>query len=107
MRRAAVREAVSARRYRTRVTRTEWIAALQAEGWFVTEWSDDPNTRYAAHAHRATEVRVVLEGSMTIVIDGTSHEVRAGERFDVAPDVQHEATVGPHGVTYLAGAMPT
>lgn len=85
------------------MTRTEWIDALEREGWFVTEWDDAPDARYDAHAHASAEVRVVLEGCLTIVVDGVAHEVRAGERLDIEPNVPHEAVVGPEGVTYLAG----
>jgi quercetin dioxygenase-like cupin family protein len=92
---------VGARRY---VTDVNWVEKLEREGWFVTEWRDEPHTRYGSHTHADDEVRVVLDGSMTIVVDGVSHEVRAGERFDVVGGVEHHAVVGPDGCTYLAGA---
>lgn len=102
------------RRYRTQVNhsegassrriRAEWIDTLEREGWFVTEWQDEPHTRYGTHAHADSEVRVVIKGSMAIVIDGVEHPLRAGDRFDVEPDVVHSAVVGPDGCTYLAGA---
>ena len=87
------------------MTRTEWIAALEREGWFVTEWTDEPGRHYEAHVHRAAEVRVVLEGSMTILIAGVAHVLHAGMRFDVEPDVTHEAIVGSDGAHYLSGAV--
>ena len=81
-----------------------WVETLEAEGWFVTQWRDEPNTRYEEHAHREPEVRVVLTGSMTIVIGDEAHELREGDRFDVEANLTHRALVGPEGCTYLAGA---
>jgi quercetin dioxygenase-like cupin family protein len=79
------------------------IATLEREGWFVTEWTDEPDTRYPAHAHPSREVRIVIEGSMTITCDGVTRELCAGERFDIDANVPHESVVGPSGVRYLAG----
>lgn len=72
----------------------------------MTEWSDDAGATYASHAHPFPEVRVVVEGSMTIICGAAEHELRAGDRFDVDPDTEHSAVVGPDGVTYLAGRRP-
>ena len=82
------------------------IGALEAEGWSLSEWTDDPGASYPPHAHRSREVRVVLDGEMTLVVRGVVHELRAGDRLDIAPDEPHEATVGPDGVRYLAGRKP-
>jgi quercetin dioxygenase-like cupin family protein len=89
------------------VDRGALIAGLEREGFDVTEWNDPPNTRYGAHSHADQEVRVVVDGSMTIVVAGVEHELRAGDRFDVEPGVEHYAVVGPDGVRYLAGAIRT
>jgi quercetin dioxygenase-like cupin family protein len=80
------------------------IAALEAEGLLVTEWWDDPGASYEAHVHPHAEVRVVLEGSMTIVVDGRTRDLRPGDRIDLAPGQEHAAVVGADGVRYLAGS---
>jgi quercetin dioxygenase-like cupin family protein len=87
------------------VDRRTLIASLEAEGLTVTEWTDDAGTSYAAHAHGRREVRVVLEGSMTIAIDGVARRLGPGERLDIEAGRLHEATIGPEGVRYLAGAV--
>jgi quercetin dioxygenase-like cupin family protein len=79
------------------------IAALIAEGLVVTEWSDEPNTSYAEHVHETNEVRIVLEGSVTVTTDGRSIDLGPGDRLDIATGQPHSALVGANGVTYLAG----
>jgi len=78
--------------------------SLTREGWDVTEWTDAPSATYPMHKHRRHEVIVVLEGMLTMVKHGVRHELRPGDRYDVVPDEEHEAIVGPDGCTYLAGA---
>lgn len=79
------------------------IAALESEGLSITEWTDDAGVAYPAHAHPYREVRIVLEGSMTMVVDGRRCVLHPGARIDLAADEVHEAAVGPDGVRYLAG----
>ena len=89
------------------VDRNALIAALEAEDLRVTEWTDDAGTSYAPHAHEHIEVRVVLEGSMTIMADGHTHHLRPGDRIDLAPGQLHSARIGEGGVRYLAGSLRT
>lgn len=86
------------------VDRVALIAALEAEALFVTEWTDDAGASYPPHKHDQDEVRIVLDGSMTIVADGREHVLAAGDRIDLAPGQVHSATVGDDGVRYLAGS---
>jgi quercetin dioxygenase-like cupin family protein len=83
--------------------RQRLITQLRSEGLDVTEWTDAPGTSYPEHAHRTREVRVVLEGTMTLILREQRRELRPGDRIDLAPDEPHAAVVGPDGVTYLAG----
>lgn len=70
----------------------------------MTEWSDEPHTTYPEHAHSGREVRVVLEGAMTIVVDGTEYTLGLGERLDLEPGREHSAVIGSDGCRYLAGS---
>jgi quercetin dioxygenase-like cupin family protein len=85
------------------VDRDDAIASLEAEGLVVTEWSDDAHTSYDEHSHPEREVRIVLDGSMTVRTQGREHLLRPGDRIDLAAGQRHEAEVGPDGVRYLAG----
>ena len=86
------------------IDRTEAIDVLASEGLFVTEWSDDADAFYPSHVHEQREVRIVLEGTMTIRTPTAVHELGPGDRVDLAAGEQHEARVGPRGVRYLAGS---
>ena len=87
-----------------RVDRKRLIRQLREEGLDVTEWSDEPDASYPEHAHAAREVRVVLQGTMTLVVNGVTHVLGPGDRLDLAPDEAHSAVIGPGGCTYLAGS---
>ena len=89
------------------VDRAALIASLEAEGLFVTEWRDEAGKAYGPHVHEHLEVRVVLDGSMTIEALGQKHVLGAGDRIDIAAGQQHAARVGPDGVVYLAGSSRT
>lgn len=80
------------------------VRALESEGLTVTEWVDDANATYAPHRHPHREVRVVLEGAMTISCGGEDFELRAGDRLDLEGDEEHSARVHDSGVRYLAGS---
>ena len=82
--------------------RDGWIAALEAEGLFVTEWTDEPGTVYDTHVHNTDEVRVVLEGSMSVDCDERTIDLGPGDRLDIAAGRPHSARIGPQGVRYLA-----
>ena len=79
------------------------IDDLINEGFDVIEWTDEPNTTYAAHEHPDAEVRVVLAGTMTVTIGAEVQTLRAGDRLDIEPGQVHSATIGPDGARYLAG----
>lgn len=82
--------------------RASWIGALEAEGLLVTEWTDEPNTVYGEHTHDSSEVRVVIEGSMSVECDGETIVLGPGDRLDIAAGRPHSARVGESGVRYLA-----
>ena len=89
------------------VDRAALIAALEAEDLLVSEWMDDAGASYDPHVHEHEEVRVVLEGSMVVIVDGREHRLAAGDRIDLAPGQPHSARVGEDGVRYLAGSLRT
>ncbi len=82
-------------------------AAITAEyermGLPPYRWSNEPGDVYAAHAHAYTKVLYVVTGSIMFGFPTTGHEVELfpGDRLDLRPGVQHNAVVGPHGVTCL------
>lgn len=85
------------------IDRAAGIAQLEAEGLVVGEWRDDANIVYDEHAHPTREVRIVLEGSITFVVEGEHRRLGPGDRIDLGPMQRHSAVVGPDGARYLTG----
>ena len=66
-------------------------------------WQDAPNVSYPEHTHAAETAHVILQGEMTLSIDGQSRTYRIGERCDVPAGTLHSARMGPQGCRYLIG----
>jgi quercetin dioxygenase-like cupin family protein len=82
-----------------KITRT-----LQQEGFRQTYvWQDAPNAAYPDHTHPTGTAHIILNGEMTLTMDGRSHTYRAGERCDVPSGAVHSARTGPSGCRYLVG----
>lgn len=62
-----------------------------------------PNCHNAEHAHAWDVHALVLEGDITITVDGNPHTYKAGEEFVMATGCKHTEQVGPQGVRYLVG----
>lgn len=83
---------------------TEFRKQLEAEGFsraFV--WQDGPNAHYPDHQHTGVTAHVILDGEMTLTINGKSQTYRANERCDVPAGAVHSASMGPRGCRYLIG----
>lgn len=78
-------------------------ALMRAEGLAPTRWSNGPGDTYAPHAHSSHKVLYCLSGSIRFMLtrEGTSVEMVAGDRLDLAPGTLHGAIVGPSGVVCL------
>jgi len=77
---------------------------LEAEGFGHTfVWQDGPGAFYPEHTHAGLTAHVVLDGEMTLKMNGASQTYRAGERCDVPAGATHSAKMGPQGCRYLVG----
>ena len=77
---------------------------LHGEGFRHTYlWEDGPDQRYSDHTHPVETAHIILEGEMTLTIDGRSTTYRAGDRCDVPAGARHAARMGPAGCRYLIG----
>jgi len=77
---------------------------LQSEGFSTTYvWEDGPNARYPDHTHAAETAHIILEGEMTLTVQGSSKTYRAGDRCDVPAGAIHSARMGKSGCRYLIG----
>jgi len=77
---------------------------LHSEGFRNTYvWKDGPEQGYSDHTHPVETAHVILEGEMTVTMDGRSMTYHAGDRCDVPAGAVHAARMGPAGCRYLIG----
>jgi mannose-6-phosphate isomerase-like protein (cupin superfamily) len=77
---------------------------LQQEGFKHTYvWQDGPRACYSDHTHASETAHIILDGEMTLTMDGKSATYHAGERCDVPAGAVHSARMGPAGCRYLIG----
>lgn len=77
---------------------------LLEEGFTHTYvWQDRPGAFYPDHTHPAETAHVILDGEMTLTVNGKTQTFRAGERRDVPAGAVHSARMGPRGCRYLIG----
>ncbi len=77
---------------------------LEAEGFPHTfVWQDGPNAFYPDHTHAGLTAHVILDGEITLAMNGQSQTYRAGERCDVPAGAVHSARIGGSGCRYLIG----
>ena len=86
----------------------ELAARLRAEGLVPGAWGNGPGDVYAAHRHGFDKVLVCAAGSITfgLAAQGERVELRVGDRLDLPAGVDHDAVVGPAGVTCLEAHLP-
>jgi quercetin dioxygenase-like cupin family protein len=61
----------------------------------------DPKAQVPEHRHENEQVGFVLRGSVTMVVDGQSRELKVGETYTIASQVPHSATAGADGVSVV------
>jgi quercetin dioxygenase-like cupin family protein len=77
---------------------------LAAEGFAHTYvWQDGPNAFYSDHTHIGLTAHIILDGEMTLTMDGTPQTFHAGDRCDIPAGAVHSAQMGSKGCRYLVG----
>jgi len=85
--------------------REDAVAAFEQEGCSAPRfWDNPPGDTYGRHSHDYHKVLFCLEGSITFHLRSGDVELRAGDRLDLEPGVEHAATVGPDGVSCVEAA---
>jgi quercetin dioxygenase-like cupin family protein len=84
------------------------VRRLCAEGLDPAPWSNGPLERYSPHEHGYDKVLVCAAGSIRFGLPGTGRHVdlAVGDRLDLPAGTEHEASVGPDGVTCLESHLP-
>jgi mannose-6-phosphate isomerase-like protein (cupin superfamily) len=77
---------------------------LRAEGFRrIYVWQDGPHAYYPEHTHATETAHVILDGEMTVTMNGGLRTYKTGERCDVPAGAEHCARMGPRGCKYLIG----
>ncbi len=85
-------------------TQQEWEAQLASEGFRnVKVVVDPPGKVYPEHTHDCIFDHIVMSGSISLTMNGTTHNLKPGDRGPVPKGVVHSAQVGPEGCTYVMG----
>jgi quercetin dioxygenase-like cupin family protein len=81
----------------------EFLQLLRRDGFpEPVEVQQAPNGRLDIHEHPFEVKALVVEGDITIVIDGLSKNCKTGEIFHLALKQPHAESYGSEGVKYLA-----
>jgi uncharacterized protein YjlB len=86
----------------------ELATRLRSEGLDPGSWGNGPGDTYGAHAHGYDKVLVCAAGSIRFGLPGAgSHvDLDVGDRLDLPAGTEHDALVGPDGVTCLESHLP-
>ncbi len=84
------------------------MARLRAEGLAPGSWGNGPGDIYGAHTHAYDKVLVCVVGSIVFGLParGERVELAIGDRLDLPTGTEHNAVVGPDGVTCLEAHLP-
>jgi quercetin dioxygenase-like cupin family protein len=81
---------------------------LREEGLAPSGWANGPGERYGAHAHSYDKIIVVDRGSIRFGLPATGDAIQlvVGDRLDLPAGTNHDALVGPTGVSCLEAHLP-
>ena len=81
----------------------QFLRLLQRDGFpEPIEVQQVPNGRMGVHEHPFEVKALVVQGSITIVINGLSQNYSTGDIFQLELLQPHAESYGPQGVKYLA-----
>lgn len=76
---------------------------LRRDGFAVERRSMPPQMVVAEHAHPFDVRALVLNGEITLTVEGVEYAYREGDIFVLPAGHRHAEAVGPAGVDYLVG----
>lgn len=86
------------------MTPDDFQTALRADGFAdVDTRSLPPAQMNAQHSHPFAVRALVLEGEITLTVDGKAQVYRGGDVFTMAAGCEHAEQVGASGVSYMVG----
>ena len=80
---------------------------LKSEGYPEIRTNElPPNRRNPEHSHPFDVLAMVLEGEITLTVEGAARTYRPGDEFSMKAGCPHAEDIGPAGVKYLVGRRP-
>lgn len=76
---------------------------LKDEGFEVVTVERPANQSMDLHTHPFEARAMVIDGEISVVVDGKEVICRVGDTFHLHAHVPHTETYGPNGVKYIAG----
>lgn len=77
---------------------------MEAEGYSVSEWRDEPGTSYGPHTHAEDQSHWVISGTLKFRVGYEDYTLRAGDRDYLPANTSHSASVpNDEAVVYLIG----
>jgi quercetin dioxygenase-like cupin family protein len=80
-----------------------FIEELGFEG--VVTFKDKPNTFWKSHYHNDDDYQIMLDGEMTIGMNGEFTTVKKGDFFFYPAKFPHDVQIGPNGAKYIVGTI--
>lgn len=82
----------------------EFEAVLKAENYpEIVNISKDVGYQMSEHAHAFDAYALILQGDITLSVNGVATTYKVGETFKLAANTMHEESAIPNGVSYLVG----
>src|SRR5689334_23763739 len=81
----------------------QFESTLRRDGFAVERRSMPPLTVVAEHAHAFDVRALVLNGEITLTVEGIDYAYREGDIFVMPAGHVHAEAIGPDGVDYLVG----
>jgi len=79
---------------------------LEAGGYRVFQWSDQPGAFYGTHKHPEAQSHWIISGTLEITVRSQSYVLEAGDRDYMPAETYHTARVlGEVPVVYLVGEL--
>ncbi len=66
-------------------------------------WEDLPDSVYEPHSHRISTKIIILDGEMSLRLDGKVGKLKKGDMAEIAARQLHSAVIGQEGCRYLVG----
>jgi len=87
--------------------RAVFEARLRAEGFpEIRENELQAGRHNAEHSHPFDVLALVLEGDITLTVQGEARTYRTGDEFSMKAGCPHVEDAGARGVRYLVGRRP-